>query len=207
VTPEEARRRRRERSPIPEPDESMLPPRYRPERALPAYRFVPGLYPHPVIDPAGHSHGKPERRQRPLSADDWPRNEEYLHGVDLFNRRYYWEAHEAWESAWRACDRDGTQGQFLQGLILVAAALLQWFMGSPAGVGRQGAKASRRLGRALEESPGEYMGIRLEPWLAEVEACLSRLASSQPPRMPEGIRLPVIVLSRYNPRASTPAGG
>ena len=124
--------RPRDRSPIPEPDESTLPPRYCPQRALPAYRFVPGLDPHPVIDPAGHSYGKPESSQRPLPPGEWPRNEEYLYGVDLFNRRYYWEAHEAWESAWRACDRDSAQGQFLQGLILIAAALRVTFGFLPA---------------------------------------------------------------------------
>jgi uncharacterized protein len=44
----------------------------------------------------------------------------FLRGVDLFNKRKFWEAHEAWEELWLAAESDVVQ--FLQGLIQLAAA-------------------------------------------------------------------------------------
>ena len=45
-------------------------------------------------------------------------------GLELFNEERYWESHEALEYAWR--DSAGEEKEFLQGLILVAAALVHW---------------------------------------------------------------------------------
>lgn len=44
----------------------------------------------------------------------------FVRGVDLFNARKFWEAHEAWEELWLAAESDVVQ--FLQGLIQLAAA-------------------------------------------------------------------------------------
>jgi hypothetical protein len=197
-------RRARSPSPIPAPDEAALPPRHVPDRALPPYRFVPGLHPHPTRHPDGHSRGLPEPPVRHVAPDDWAVDAQYLFGVDLFNRRYYWEAHEAWETVWHACDRESTQGRFVQGLILVAAALLQWFMGSPEGLERQHAKARRHLEPAAAESPRSYMGLPLAAWLAETDACVMALRAAKPPEIPANISLPVIRLMRYNRGVPTP---
>ena len=43
-------------------------------------------------------------------------------GVDLFNEERYWESHEALEYAWRRAK--GSEKEVLQGIILVAAALV-----------------------------------------------------------------------------------
>lgn len=205
--PRDDSRAKRPRTPIPEPDEAETPPRYAAHVPLPRYRFVPGLDPHPTRDPDGHSFGAAEPTAQYLPPEEWRRNAEYLYGVDLFNRRFYWEAHEAWESVWRASAGDVTQRQFIQGLILIAAALLQWFMGSPAGVLRQRAKAIPRLSRALNESPDDFMGVALARWLPDVERRLERLAALPPGKLPARMRLPVITLSRYNDRVFTPPGG
>ncbi len=45
-------------------------------------------------------------------------------GLELFNEERYWESHEALEYAWR--ESSGEEKEFLQGLILVAAALVHW---------------------------------------------------------------------------------
>jgi hypothetical protein len=45
-------------------------------------------------------------------------------GLDLFNQERYWESHEALESAWKMAS--GDEKEILQGLILVAAALVHW---------------------------------------------------------------------------------
>ena len=44
----------------------------------------------------------------------------FLRGIDHFNAREFWEAHEAWEELWLVAETDVEQ--FLQGLIQVAAA-------------------------------------------------------------------------------------
>jgi hypothetical protein len=45
-------------------------------------------------------------------------------GLSLFNEERYWESHEALESAWK--NSSGNEKEVLQGLILVAAALVHW---------------------------------------------------------------------------------
>ena len=45
-------------------------------------------------------------------------------GLDLFNQERYWESHEALESAWKMAS--GDEREILQGLILIAAALVHW---------------------------------------------------------------------------------
>ncbi len=89
-----------------------LPPRYAPARALPPYSYVPGKFPHPISDPAGHSFGHTNA----------PQADEFLYAVDLFNHGYYWEAHEAWELLWHAAGRSGWRADFFKGLIKLAAA-------------------------------------------------------------------------------------
>ncbi|ACO46847.1 DUF309 domain-containing protein [Deinococcus deserti] len=50
-------------------------------------------------------------------------------GVTLFNAGHWWEAHEAWEPLW--LQSTGPERHFLQGVILLAAALhKRWVHGS-----------------------------------------------------------------------------
>ena len=55
--------------------------------------------------------------------------------MDLFDRGYWWEAHEWWEASWHATD-DNALRRLLQGLIQLAAAWLKWVAGNERG--RQG---------------------------------------------------------------------
>ena len=64
---------------------------------FPVYRFVPGLHPHPVNSPEGHSYGLEDEDVEKWNSDDWKYNDDYLYGIDLYNYHFYWEAHEAWE--------------------------------------------------------------------------------------------------------------
>jgi hypothetical protein len=98
------------------------PARLLPGIPFPPYTYLPGRNPHPSRDPDGHLHAA-----LPLDASfpgeaQWQAWAPYLFGVDLFNHGYYWEAHEAWETAWHACGRDGAVGRLLQGLIHLAGA-------------------------------------------------------------------------------------
>jgi hypothetical protein len=112
-----------------------LVPRYYPQRRFPPYRYVPGLYPHPLRDPSGHSYEAPPRTRRATvwEPSAWRTLSEWLFGVDLFNAFFFWEAHESWESLWAAKPRDSAPARMLQGLIQIAAALLKIHLGSIAG--------------------------------------------------------------------------
>jgi hypothetical protein len=118
---------------IPSPHDSGL--RYCPTRTLPPYRYVPGLHPHPVRDPRGHSHGLLGRAERrpPWDPADWRTLADWLYGVDCFNAFFFWEAHESWETLWAAAPRESIPARVLQGLIQIAAALLKIHLGSPTG--------------------------------------------------------------------------
>lgn len=140
-------------------------------KAFPPYRYIPGVHPHPTRDPAGHSY-EPEpklNRQPPWSSADWREIEPWLFGVDLFNARFFWEAHEAWEGLWAACERTSVPAIFLQGLIQIAAALLKAHMGSAAGVEVLAREGLEKLRRVAAAEP-RLMGLDLPSTIADLEA-------------------------------------
>jgi hypothetical protein len=77
-------------------------PRLLPDVPLPPYAHVPGLTPHPVSDPRGHSYRIHPAIPDVPDPERWEACREYLRGVDLFNAGYWWESHEAWEGVSRA---------------------------------------------------------------------------------------------------------
>lgn len=154
------------------------PPSRVTDRAFPTYRHVPGLTPHPVTHPDGHSHDVEEHPVDPGCHDlphNWSACAHYLFGIDLFNHAYHWEAHEEWEAVWHAVGHDSEPGQFLQGLIQVSAALLKHHMGVAGGAASLKRKAFRRLDGVQEawRDDGAYMGIEVEPWRRAVEQFLT----------------------------------
>lgn len=101
--------------------------RYCPDQPFPSYRHLPGVTPHPLRDPLGHSFGlEEESLDIHLSPEMWRQNKTYLYGVDLFNFAYWWEAHEAWEGLWHQAE--DTYRLFLQGLIQISASLIKYHM-------------------------------------------------------------------------------
>ncbi len=141
-------------------------PRYS-SRPFASYRFVGGLNPHPRRDPRGHKYGIPEVPPPRMSPDRWRENDVYLHGVDCYNFAYWWECHEELEALWHLTGHEGTEAQFLQGIIQVAAANLRRHVGSPVGAKRLAGEAVQRL-----ESVGraEYMGVEIAPFVRGVRA-------------------------------------
>ncbi len=123
---------------------SVTRPRYT-EDEFPPYSYVPGHTPHPVSDPAGHMFGETPHEAAPLETQDWKKSQPYLHGIDLFNHGYYWEAHEAWEALWHAAGRKGQVADFLKGLIKLAAAGVKAREGNPRGVERHACRAEELL--------------------------------------------------------------
>jgi hypothetical protein len=135
--------------------------RYAPDTPLPAYRYVPGSgLPHPVNDPRGslYSDVKPPPLES-WTPHLWPVLTPWLHGVDLFNHWYFWEAHEAWEGLWQVVDKTQAPALFVQSLIQVGAAILKVHLGSLEGAQGLWKGADLRL-TAVAAQHAEMMGLR-----------------------------------------------
>ena len=92
-------------------------------------------------------------------------------GLDLFNEERYWESHEALESAWRGTT--GKEKEILQGLILIAAALVHWQK-------NEKDVALSVMKRALDKlaaHSGDYFGIDIAALKSKVNELL---AAGQP---------------------------
>jgi hypothetical protein len=131
-------------------------------RPLPAYRYVPGTRPHPYRDPAGHSYDPNPRlnSHAPWNPEDWRILDDWLYGIDLFNRFFFWEAHEAWEGLWTAVERESAPSRLLQGLIQIAAALLKTHMGVLSGAQVLSREGLEKIGQAAAVHP-DLLGLDL----------------------------------------------
>ena len=130
-------------------------PRYGPKGPLPSHAFVPGKTP------------------RPPDAPPLPPEQAFLKGIDLYHAGYLWEAHEQWESVWRASSNP-EERDFLQGLVQIAASVLKGRAGNAAGA----AKLARRAREHLARVGGERcMGLLVAPL---------RAFDGSPPRLEVG---------------------
>ena len=155
------------RQPTPLSQPEHLPPRYC-KLDFPAYRHVPGLTPHPVRDSQGHSYSAEDPAPDPALEtlpDGWRNCRDYLYGVDLFNRAYLWEAHEAWEIVWIGTGKTTYPGHLAQGLIQVSAGLLRLHLGTPGGAGNLLRRARGHLDvveSRLGSAGRSYMGVGID---------------------------------------------
>jgi len=169
---------------IPAPQEPAR--RYVPDRTLPPYRYVPGLNPHPFRNPAGHMYTDGSAPDEP----DWDSNQNaltdssFLWGVDLFNHRYFWESHEAWEALWHQVDRTDPRSDLLQGLIQAGAFVLQRHRGKQGPSDRLFNASMTRLKNAHNAAGDICYGV-------ELPATMTQLSTFH-----DGGEWPVIVLQR-----------
>jgi uncharacterized protein len=106
------------------------------------------------------------------------------HGVELFNRGLYWEAHEAWEEAWTP-DRRGPDSGFYKGLIQVAAGCLHYQRRN-----RRGTVNKWRSGAGyLRSYLPRHHGVELAPLVAAVDGHLGAMDRED---WPEGLEMPLI---------------
>jgi predicted metal-dependent hydrolase len=88
-------------------------------------------------------------------------------GVELFNRREFFQCHEVLEELWTAAEQP--ERNFLQGLIHFAVGLYHHQRGNAAGASRQLAKGLRKIQPYLPE----WGGVRLASIEREARRCLS----------------------------------
>lgn len=112
---------------------------------------------------------RPVRDTPDVYADPIAFPEKAREGVALFNRREYWESHEAWEDIWR--EGNPTERLFYQGLIQVAAGFvkIQKVWHAPAVLNLQ--KGLSKL--KLLDTPD--VPIDLDAFVAEAQAVLDKL--------------------------------
>jgi uncharacterized protein len=105
----------------------------------------------------------------------------FAEGLELARAGRYFDAHEAFETAWRAADAD--ERDFFQGLVHVVVAWYQDGRGNPVGCERQLAKARRRLARYAPA----HRGVDVAAVLAQVE--VGRFGELAPLELPEADRV------------------
>jgi uncharacterized protein len=153
-------------------------PRLAPGIPLPPYAFVPGRWPHPFSNPAGHRFGHDLPDTQVPDPEHWADSLHYLVGLDLFNHGYYWEAHEAWESLWHACGRRGPSATYFKALIQLAVAGVKAREQRPDGV----LKHARRAKELFAEIDAEHwMGLSLRELMAHAEEIIADPPTSRDP--------------------------
>lgn len=157
-------------NPFPPPDPTC--PRYT-GKNLPPYRFIPGLNPHPVRDPRGHSYGLAAESLSFIEPAQWQKNQAYLYGVDLYNYGFWWESHEQWENVWHTTDKDSAYGQFLQGLIQISAAFIKWHLRQHDGLEKLYNLGMKRLKFVVERNQ-VFMGLTLPGHIDKLERHFSQ---------------------------------
>ena len=92
-------------------------------------------------------------------------------GVGLFNEERYWESHEALEYAWRRAE--GSEKEVLQGIILVAAALVHLQKNETVVTLSVMVRANEKLSRYH----GERFGVSID----KLRETLSRMVADKRP--------------------------
>jgi predicted metal-dependent hydrolase len=103
------------------------------------------------------------------------RDPRFAEGVEQFNRRDFYAAHDAWESLW--LERFGEEKDFLQGLILSAVALHHYSRGNLKGARSRFRKALEKL----EKYPHDFWGMNLKNFLRRMNGTMHRLLTEEVP--------------------------
>jgi hypothetical protein len=111
----------------------------------------------------------------------------FSRGIELFNTRRFFDAHETWEEIWLASAEP--RKTFLQGIIQIAAAYHHYLRANRAGAHSLLAAGLRRL----KPYPGAYHGIQLESLRAAAREWCDQLGDGGDPgvdRLPQIQRAP-----------------
>ena len=95
---------------------------------------------------------------------------DFLWGVDLFNNRYYWEAHEAWEAIWHQVERTDPRSQLFQALIQAGAFALQRHREKAGPSARLYRVSMERLADVRERVGPVCYGVDLDATMTQLEA-------------------------------------
>ncbi len=109
--------------------------------SVPDTPYIPGKGERPAHDFMGEiAQQAPAVTENSSAAGNLP----WLYGIALFNKGFYWEAHEVWEPVWMRALPNSREKHLVQGAIHLTNAALKKTMGLP--------QASRRLAKLADES-------------------------------------------------------
>jgi len=136
------------------------------------------------------SQARPAQGEKTPQMQRIEEHEKFRRGVEEFNRREFFAAHETLEEIWlKAPEPEKT---FLQGVIQVASAFHHYLKGNHAGA----EPLLRRGLEKLEKSPDGYAGIDVQRlrkkamwWLEEIAAGRSPVQEELPQIVAENPRL------------------
>jgi len=107
-----------------------------------------------------------------------PSDPRFLKGIDYFNQREFFEAHEVWEDLWH--EEHAEAKHFIQGLIQVATALHHFGNGN-----LKGARLLYDSGVALlQPYPDNFWRIHLVRLRADMKYCFEKLLSKPEDQLP-----------------------
>jgi uncharacterized protein len=98
----------------------------------------------------------------------------YAHGIALFNKGEYFEAHEALEDVWR--EMHESHKKFLQGLIQAAVGLHHYSTGNRIGA----ISVLQRAANNLAAYPETFGGIEVDRLVRELQAWREALIQGGP---------------------------
>jgi predicted metal-dependent hydrolase len=94
-------------------------------------------------------------------------SEQFRHGLDLFNRAHFFDAHEVLEDIWRSVPRDQPLRRHVQGMVQLAVAFHHESTGNHIGACSVLKRALRNLNGADNSFPDidlERLRTDLIPW-------------------------------------------
>ncbi len=119
-----------------------------------------------------------QAQQREMHAGE--REDKFHRGIELFNARRFFDAHEAWEEIWLQSPQP--ERAFLQGIIQIAAAFHHYLRGN-----RGGARSLLNAGLLrLAKFPATHGGIALDALRAAAQHWTQALGEGNDPG-PDGL--------------------
>jgi predicted metal-dependent hydrolase len=100
-------------------------------------------------------------------------DEQFSHGITLFNTKEFFECHDIWEEMWQ--EERSERRLFLQGMIQAAVACYHLSNGNTTGAISQYQKSLDKL----RQYPSDYHGIALDTFRDALAVCLSGAAMMQ----------------------------
>ncbi len=115
----------------------------------------------------------------------------YLAGIQFFNARDFFEAHEVWEDLW--ADSHGDERRFYQGLIQAAVGLFHFTGGN-----LRGAQKLYGTSREYMRPCGSpFLGLDADAFWRQMEFCFEPLLGEpepDPALRPDATKIPVLTL-------------
>jgi len=120
---------------------------------------------------------------------------EYIAGIDLFNAREFYAAHDTWEERWLG-EAGTAEKLFLQGLIQSAVAFYHLETGRRGAARAMYQRAKEKFARCEAR---RFMSLDLEEFQAQIDRALGWLLTASDPHAltPPTIEWPVIRLSGW----------